>query len=559
MSTKKFYFLKNLSMLVIALGCGENVWSAQPIDLKNHHQDVWQLFVANRFTHQPSFMTIKEVNRYTDANHVTHIRLQEFYQRYPIWNAHAVIHVDKQSAEKKSLNQLLITRSVTKQVNGTLYNQLDADLQQSKVTLGQVQAGRAKQAVIDAYRASRSDKVNLTIRDVHQQLVVFIDKHHVARWAYKIDFYVPGSHAGELPAHPLYIVDAEDFKVYQSWDEIKTAYHSESDVQGGGFGGNQKRGRVSYDGLPGNLSSFLISRDVSTKICTFKNRDVDVIDNRTDTFMQFPCEKPDEKHNGVYWSGSFDEINGGYSPANDAMFGGSVVMQLYQQWYNTPALIDSNGQAAMLHMIVHIPKMDNAYWDGATMNFGDGYLLYPLTSLSVMAHEISHGFTEQHSALYYANQSGGMNEAFSDMASQAAEYFAYGKNDWMIGSDVIKLDNEALRYMDKPSKDCHGKEPGTYCSIDQADQYYDGLDVHYSSGVYNRAFYLLSTTAGWDPRKAFAVMLQANASYWLPETNFEEGAACAVKAALDLHYDTQAVVNAYKAVGILAESPCTSK
>ena len=151
-----------------------------------------------------------------------------------------------------------------------------------------------------------------------------------------------------------------------------------------------------------------------------------------------------------------------------------------------------------------------------------------------------------------------MNEAFSDMAAQTAEYYAYGKNTWLIGGDIIKLSGETLRYMDQPSKDCFGKEPGTYCSIDNATQYYDGLNVHFSSGVYNRAFYLLSTTPDWNPRMAFAVMVQANASYWLPQTQYADGAACAVKAADDLHYDKQAVENAFKTVGILVPERCTN-
>jgi len=54
---------------------------------------------------------------------------------------------------------------------------------------------------------------------------------------------------------------------------------------------------------------------------------------------------------------------------------------------------------------------------------------------------------------------------------------------------------EALRYMDQPSRD--GR------SIDTVDQYVKGMDVHYSSGVYNRLYYLMSNQSGWDPHKAF--------------------------------------------------------
>jgi hypothetical protein len=54
---------------------------------------------------------------------------------------------------------------------------------------------------------------------------------------------------------------------------------------------------------------------------------------------------------------------------------------------------------------------ENAFWDGSTMSFGDGAsTFYPLVNADVSGHEVSHGFTEQHSNLTYSGQSGGMNE-----------------------------------------------------------------------------------------------------------------------------------------------------
>ena len=55
------------------------------------------------------------------------------------------------------------------------------------------------------------------------------------------------------------------------------------------------------------------------------------------------------------------------------------------------------------------------------MTFGDGAsTFYPLVSLDVASHEVSHGFTSQNSNLTYSGQSGGINEAYSDMASAKA-------------------------------------------------------------------------------------------------------------------------------------------
>ena len=333
-------------------------------------------------------------------------------------------------------------------------------------------------------------------------------------------------------------------KVYGQWDDIQTL--EKTNVDGGGFGGNIKMGKLVYDGLEGDVAKLEIQRDDSNT-CYLQNEEVTVKDHGSRNVMSFPCEKVDSSHNNVYWDADFDAVNDGYSPGNDAFFGGQVIKHLYKDWYDMPVLTNPDGSNMMLNMIVHQRNYDNAYWDGRQMTFGDGYrMFYPLTSLGVAAHEISHGFTQQHSNLTYWGQSGGMNEAFSDMAAQAAEIYAYGagKNSWQIGPEIFKAKDQALRYMDKPTKDCHGKTPGDWCSIDDASQYEPGLDVHFSSGVYNHLFYVLGTTENWDVRKAFDVMVQANAHYWTSDSTFSTGACGMIDAANDLNYSTDDVKKA---------------
>src|SRR3546814_4553615 len=76
------------------------------------------------------------------------------------------------------------------------------------------------------------------------------------------------------------------------------------------------------------------------------------------------------------------------------------------------------------------------------------------------------------------------------------------------------------------------------------------MDVHYSSGVYNKAFYLLATTAGWDTPKAFKVFARANALYWSASSDFTD-AACGVETATaDLGYSVANVTAAFSAVGV---------
>ncbi len=76
------------------------------------------------------------------------------------------------------------------------------------------------------------------------------------------------------------------------------------------------------------------------------------------------------------------------------------------------------------------------------------------------------------------------------------------------------------------------------------------MDVHYSSGVYNKAFYQLATTNGWDTHKAFDVFVRANQMYWGATTNFNQGACGVQQAASDLGYAVTDVSNAFSTVGV---------
>src|SRR5690606_25589007 len=231
-------------------------------------------------------------------------------------------------------------------------------------------------------------------------------------------------------------------------------------------------------------------------------------------------------------------INGAYSPLNDAHHFGSVIFDMYN------AYVGQNPLTFQLVMKVHYrSSYENAFWDGSAMYFGDGKnTFYPLVRLDVASHEVSHGFTEQNSNLTYSGQSGGMNEAFSDMAGEAAEYYdRNGNNDWPVGSEIFK-GSGALRYMCNPTQDGG--------SIDNADDYYSGIDVHYSSGVYNKAFCTLAKKSGWNTMKAFKVFAVANRDYWTSSSSFDQGACGVESAATDLGYTKADVTAAFTAVGV---------
>ena len=226
----------------------------------------------------------------------------------------------------------------------------------------------------------------------------------------------------------------------------------------------------------------------------------------------------------------------------DQLMNFQILPKYYHNKYKLNRLLNYTKLVQKLVMKVHYgTNYENAFWDGSAMSYGDGAsTFYPLVSLDVTSHEVSHGFTEQNSGLVYSGMSGGMNEAFSDMAGEAAKYYVRGTNDFKVGTDIFKASG-ALRYMYNPPLDGG--------SIDNASKYTSSMDVHYTSGVYNKAFYLLATTAGWDTKKAFQVMADANRLYWTANSTFNDGACGVEKAAANRGYVVADVTNAFKGVG----------
>ena len=234
---------------------------------------------------------------------------------------------------------------------------------------------------------------------------------------------------------------------------------------------------------------------------------------------------------------NYQTINGAYSPLNDGHFFGNVVFNMYQDWLGQRPI------SGKLQMRIHYgTNYENAFWDGTAMSYGDGgSTFHPLVSLGVTSHEVSHGYTEQHSNLVYSGMSGGMNEAFSDMAGEAAAWYMRGTGTFMVGDD-IKKGSGAMRYMYNPELDG--------ISIGHASKYTSSMDVHHTSGVFNKAFYTLAKTSGWTVRKAFEVMADANRVYWTANSTFNQGACGVEKAAADRGYNVADVTAAFNVVGV---------
>lgn len=547
---------QTISLFVLScltLAC-HSVYAAKAIDLSKRDSTVLNsLLVSQKQGALPAAQShLLETQRSTDLNQATHIRMQQTYAGYPVYGADAIVHLPKSLPAHAALVTLNLKSAMNVTMDGVVYDAIANDLQDTPShVFTEQQAGKAAKAI--------AIQTNTAAKVLSSKLMVYVDPAQKAHWVYRIAYAAATHNKKKMPSLPVYLVDAVTFHIYKQWDEIKTAHPKLESVKGGGLGGNKKMGQLIFDGLTGHLGNFDIKRDATSATCFLQNDEITI--KRYDKASSndgedigrdfaFSCKEPNSQHARLYWNES-DPANGAFSPADDALFQGQVVKNMYRQWYKQEILSDAKGNPKRLKMIVHKP-MANAYWDpyAEQMVFGDGQeegygdLFYPLTSLGVTAHEMSHVFTEMHSNLAYQGHSGGLNESFSDMAAKAAEYYVNGKDlHWQIGPEVFKQDG-ALRYMDHPSQDCGRKDvKGVSCSIENVRDFKDGsngyeeTDVHFSSGVYNRVFYLLATAPGWNTRKAFDVMVEANMHYWTSNVDFHQ-AGCGVIKALKSYDET---------------------
>ncbi|MFC8248116.1 M4 family metallopeptidase [Streptomyces chartreusis] len=201
---------------------------------------------------------------------------------------------------------------------------------------------------------------------------------------------------------------------------------------------------------------------------------------------------------GTLFSGP-DDVWGNGAASNaetagaDAHYGAGLTWDYYKNVHGRSGI---RGDGVGAYSRVHYGNnYVNAFWSDSCfcMTYGDGSgNANPLTSIDVAGHEMTHGVTSNTAGLVYSGESGGLNEATSDIFGSTVEFYAGNSSDvgdYLIGEEIdINGDGTPLRYMDKPSKDGASK-----------DAWYSGIgsiDVHYSSGPANHFFYLLSEGSG---------------------------------------------------------------
>jgi Zn-dependent metalloprotease len=227
--------------------------------------------------------------------------------------------------------------------------------------------------------------------------------------------------------------------------------------------------------------------------------------------------------------------------------------------------IDDNGME--MNSSVHFGvDFDNAVWTGNQMVYGDGSdLLFRkgsvASNLTVTAHELTHGVTDHEANLVYKGQPGALNEHMSDvfgiMCDQWVNKHKVDESSWLIGKDML-IEGQALRSL---------KEPGTAYPSDKQiahmQDYHTGMRIHYSSGIPNRAFYLVCKEIGNDGyswEKAGKIWYIALTDKLREYSKFQDAADITLDIAGSLFgkssKEQDAVYKAWEGVGIIPkESP----
>ncbi|MGX0076169.1 M4 family metallopeptidase [Staphylococcus warneri] len=171
---------------------------------------------------------------------------------------------------------------------------------------------------------------------------------------------------------------------------------------------------------------------------------------------------------------------------------------------------------------------NNAAWIGDKMIYGDGdndnYLPFS-GAKDVVAHEITHGITQETANLVYENQPGALNESFSDVFA----YFIDSDN-FLIGEDIYtpNVKGDALRSMSNPEKYDQPAHMKYYSKTQE-----DNGGVHTNSGIPNKAAYLTIKRIGKD--KAEQIYYRTLTHYLSSNSDFEDAKKSLHQAALDLY------------------------
>ncbi|MEA2572394.1 MAG: hypothetical protein QOI24_4395 [Acidobacteriota bacterium] len=256
---------------------------------------------------------------------------------------------------------------------------------------------------------------------------------------------------------------------------------------------------------------------------------------------------------------------------NEAYDGSGATYDFFKKNYSRNSIDD---KGLRLDSSVHYGvKFSNAQWNGRQMLYGDGdgKLFNRFTAaLDIIGHELTHGITQYTAALEYHDQSGALNEHFSDvfgiLVKQYTRKLTAAKSDWLIGAGLFtkEVHGIAVRSMKAPGTAYDdkviGKDPQPAHMQNYSKTTADSGGVHVNSGIPNHVFYLVATKLGGKAWEVAGRIWYDTLTRRLTRTSNFQACADATHAAAGERFGKnsapqQAVLEAWKAVGIEISAP----
>jgi Zn-dependent metalloprotease len=459
-------------------------------------------------------LTVKDA--FADADGTTHVRYTRTYDGLRVVGGDLVVHESKAG-----------------KVKGV-----------DKAFAGKVALASTTPSVSSAAAKSRGESLAKAAHETSDAELVVFAAGATPRLAY--DVVTEGVKADQTPTRLHTFVDAKTGRTLASWDDIETAEGS---------------GRSIYSGTVAITTSGSSGSYTMTDIAHGNGQTTDLHGATSGNGTLFTDA------DNVWGNGSASDRA---SAAVDAHYGAATTFDYYKNVQGRNGIFNNGtGVRSRVH---YGNSYVNAFWDGSQMTYGDGSgNADPLVEIDVAGHEMSHGVTENSAGVNYSGDAGGLNEATSDIFGTAVEFYANNSSDvgdYLIGEKIdINGNGTPLRYMDKPSKDGGSAD---YWSADVGNK-----DVHYSSGVANHFFYLLSegsgaktingvnynsptydgsTVIGIGRDKAVQIWYKALTTYFTSTTTYADARTGTLQAAADLYgsgsAEYKAVAAAWTAVNV---------
>jgi Zn-dependent metalloprotease len=270
----------------------------------------------------------------------------------------------------------------------------------------------------------------------------------------------------------------------------------------------------------------------------------------------------------------------GDAPTNDlavdeAYDGSGATFDLFQEVYQRNS-IDAQGLA--LISTVHFQQgYDNAFWDGNQMVYGDGDEDLPenerlfnrfTAAIDIIGHELTHGVTQYEAQLVYSQQSGALNESFSDVFGSLVKQRTLAQMaeqaDWIIGGGLLtpNVNGQGIRSMSAPGTAYDdpvlGKDPQPSHMNDYQNVPYDNGGVHINSGIPNHAFYMAAMELGGNAWEKLGMVWYVTLRDKLgPQSQFQDAAQLTYQTAGELYgvggAEQSTVRTGWEAVGLSVE------